>query len=266
METQMNNGLQKVALVTGAARGIGLAVARRFLAEGWRVALLDIEGQLLRDAVASLADADRTLAVHCDVSDAAAVAAAIAQVSARFGRLDALVNNAGIAVFTSVLETSDEDWNRVLAVNLTGPFLCTKAAVPLMCEHGGGAIVNITSISAVRASTLRSAYGTSKAGLAHLTKQLAVELALSGIRVNAVAPGPVETAMAKAVHTPQIRADYHDAIPLNRYGREEELADAVFFLCSERASYITGQILAVDGGFDAAGIGLPTLRGERRNG
>ena len=182
-------------------------------------------------------------------------------VNRRFGRLDALVNNAGIAVFAPLLETSDQDWNRVLAVNLTGPFLCTKAAAPLMREHGGGAIVNITSISAVRASTLRSAYGTSKAGLAHLTKQLAVELASLGIRVNGVAPGPVETAMAKAVHTPEIRADYHDAIPLNRYGLEEELAEAVFFLCSDRASYITGQILAVDGGFDAAGIGLPTLRG-----
>jgi NAD(P)-dependent dehydrogenase (short-subunit alcohol dehydrogenase family) len=256
--------LQKVALVTGAARGIGLAVARRFLAEGWRVALLDIEGELLQGAIAGLACPDTTMA-HCDVSDAAAVADAMAKLASRFGRLDALVNNAGIAVFAPLLETSDEDWTRVLAVNLTGPFLCTKAAAPLMREHGGGAVVNITSISAVRASTLRSAYGTSKAGLAHLTKQLAVELASLGIRVNGVAPGPVETAMAKAVHTPEIRADYHDAIPLNRYGLEEELAEAVFFLCSDRASYITGQILAVDGGFDAAGIGLPTLRGERRN-
>src|ERR1700753_3483785 len=261
----MTSSTSKVALVTGAARGIGLATAKRFLADGWRVALLDIEHQLLAHTVAALADPGPTLAIHCDVSDAAAVADAIAALQARFGRLDALVNNDGIAVFAPLLETQDQDWNRVLAVNLPGPFLCTKAAAPLMREHGG-AIVNITSISAVRASTLRSAYGTSKAGLAHLTKQLAVELASLGIRVNGVAPGPVDTAMAKAVHTPAIRADYHDAIPLNRYGLEEELAEAIFFLSSDRASYITGQILAVDGGFDAAGIGLPTLRGQRRNG
>lgn len=256
----------KVALVTGAARGIGLATARRFLAEGWRVALLDIEGELLKGAVADIADPDNTLALTCDVSDAAGVAAAVDAIGKRFGRLDALVNNAGIAVFTPIMETSDADWSRVMEVNLTGPFLCTKAAVPVMREQGGGAIVNITSISGLRASTLRSAYGTSKAGLAHLTKQLAVELASVGIRVNAVAPGPVETAMARAVHSPEIRADYHDAIPLNRYGLEEELAEAIFFLCSDRSSYITGQVLAVDGGFDAAGIGLPTLRGQRRNG
>ena len=255
----------KVALVTGAARGIGLATAKRFLVEGWRVALLDIEGALLKEAVAALADPDHTLALHCDVSDAKGVHAAIDAIGKRFGRLDALINNAGIAVFAPIMETSDADWRRIMEVNRTGPFLCTKAAAPLMREHGGGAIVNVTSISAVRASTLRSAYGSSKAGLAHLTKQLAVELASLGIRVNAVAPGPVETAMAKAVHTPEIRADYHDAIPLNRYGLEEELAEAIFFLCSDRASYITGQILAVDGGFDAAGIGLPTLRGQRRN-
>ena len=153
----------------------------------------------------------------------------------------------------------------MLAVNLTGPFLCTQAAAALMAENGGGSVVNITSISGIRASTLRVAYGTSKAGLAHLTKQQAAELAGLGIRVNAVAPGPVDTAMAKAVHSPAIRADYHDAIPLNRYGREEEIAEAVLFLCSERASYITGQTLAVDGGFEATGIGLPTLRAEKRN-
>jgi len=258
----MTVSAEKVALVTGAARGIGLATARRFLDEGWRVALLDIDDAPLREAVAAFERPEATLALHCDVSDAAAVDAAIAGLARRFGRLDALINNAGIASFAPLLATTNDEWARILAVNLTGPFLCTKAAVPLMRE-GGGAIVNITSISAVRASTLRSAYGTSKAGLAHLTKQLAVELASDGIRVNAVAPGPVETAMAKAVHTPEIRADYHDAIPLNRYGLEEELAEAIFFLSCERSSYITGQVLAVDGGFDAAGIGLRTFRGGR---
>lgn len=262
----MTTSITKVALITGAARGIGLATAKRFLAEGWAVALIDIEDTQLREAAASLADPVNVLALHCDVSDAAAVHVAMARIIERFGRLDALVNNAGVAVFKPILETADDEWDRVLAVNLTGPFLCIKAAAPLMREHGGGAIVNITSISGLRASTLRVAYGTSKAGLAHLTKQAAVELASLGIRVNAVAPGPVDTAMAKAVHSPAIRADYHDAIPLNRYGLEEELADAIFFLCSERASYITGQLLAVDGGFDAAGIGLPTLRREGKNG
>ena len=255
----------RVALVTGAARGIGLATARLFLAEGWRVALLDVEGELLEAAVAAIARPDDTLALTCDLADPVAITAAFAALAARFGRLDALVNNAGTAVFKPLLETTLEEWSRVMAVNLTGPFLTSQAAAALMADHGGGAIVNITSISGIRASTLRVAYGTSKAGLAHLTKQQAAELASLGIRVNAVAPGPVDTAMAKAVHSPEIRADYRDAIPLARYGLEEELAQAIVFLCSDKASYITGQVLAVDGGFEAAGIGLATLRGERRN-
>jgi NAD(P)-dependent dehydrogenase (short-subunit alcohol dehydrogenase family) len=255
----------KVALVTGAARGIGLATAKRFLADGWRVALLDIDGDNLARTHAALARPDDLLAITCDVSDADGVTRAVKAIRDQFGRLDALVNNAGIAIFKPILEVTAEDWARVLAVNLTGPFLCAQAAAPLMRDGGGGVIVNITSISGLRASTLRTAYGTSKAGLAHLTQQQAIEFAALGIRVNAVAPGPVDTAMAKAVHTPDIRAAYHDAIPLNRYGLEEELAEAIFFLCSDRASYITGQMLAVDGGFEATGIGLPALRAQRRN-
>jgi len=250
----------KVAVVTGAARGIGLAVAERFLAEGWRVAMLDIDAETLAKTESSLSDPDRVLAIVCDVADPEQVGAAVERVATRFGRIDALVNNAGIAVFKPLLQTTFEEWARVLAVNLSGPFICTQACAPHMLKNGGGSVVNIGSISGLRASMLRVAYGTSKAGLAHLTKQQAAELGNLGIRVNAVAPGPVDTAMARQVHTPDIRADYHDAIPLNRYGTEAEIAAAVWFLCSDAASYVNGQTLAVDGGFDAAGIGLPSLR------
>ncbi|HEY5633887.1 MAG TPA: SDR family oxidoreductase [Burkholderiaceae bacterium] len=249
-----------VALVTGAARGIGLAVTRRFLAGGWRVGLLDIDAPELARAMAGLDAPQSTLALECDVAFADQVARAVRQLHGRFGRLDALVNNAGTAVFKPILHTTPEEWERVLAVNLTGPFLCTQACAPLMLRGGGGSVVNIASISGLRASTLRVAYGTSKAGLIHLTKQQAAELGAAGIRVNAIAPGPVDTAMAKAVHSADIRADYHDAIPLARYGTEEEIAAAVWFLCSDEAGYVNGQTLAVDGGFDAVGIGLPSLR------
>jgi NAD(P)-dependent dehydrogenase (short-subunit alcohol dehydrogenase family) len=252
-----------VALVTGAARGIGLATAARFLSAGWRVGLLDIDRATLAASSARL-DAASTLALECDVADATQVAAAVARLDARFGRLDALVNNAGIAIFKPILATTLDDWSRVLAVNLTGPFLCSQACVPIMRKNGGGAIVNIASISGLRASTLRVAYGTSKAGVIQLTKQQAAEFGEFGIRANAIAPGPVDTAMAKAVHTPEIRAAYHDGIALNRYGTEEEIANAVHFLCSAEASYITGQVLAVDGGFDSIGIGLPHLRKHNR--
>jgi meso-butanediol dehydrogenase/(S,S)-butanediol dehydrogenase/diacetyl reductase len=255
----MNSPTRPVALVTGAARGIGLAIAQAFMSRGHDVALLDIDAAAL-DATCSTMDAGRVLAIACDVSDPEQVGDATQAVDNRFGRLDALINNAGIAVFKPLRETTYEEWSRVMAVNLNGPFLCTQASVPLMLRNNGGAVVNITSISGLRASLLRVAYGTSKAALAHLTRQQAAELGDIGIRVNAVAPGPVDTAMAKAVHTADIRADYHDAIPLNRYGTEAEIASAVIFLCSAEASYINGQTLAVDGGFDSTGIGLPSLR------
>ena len=257
MTTQTN---PRVAVVTGAARGIGLAIAEWFLHHNYKVVLLDIDQSTLDSAATKIARPDDALAIHCDVSDPAQVKKAAAQVMARFGRVDALVNNAGVALFRPVLETSFEEWRTVMATNLDGAYLCTQTFGELMVKAGSGAIVNIASISGLRASTLRLAYGTSKAALIHMSKQYAVELGNAGVRVNVIAPGPVETEMAKQVHTPAIRSDYYDAIPQGRYGTLEEMANAVGFLCSDNASFINGQVIAVDGGFDAAGVGLPTLR------
>jgi len=244
------------ARITGAARGIGLATAQRFIREGWHVALLDRDGEALAEAAAPRQDA---LAIEADVSLPEDAERAVEEVRARFGRLDALVNNAGVGEFAAVDETDFALWRRVMATNLDGAFLMSQAATPLLSREGG-AIVNIASISGLRASTLRLAYGTSKAAMIQMTLQQAVELGERGIRANAVAPGPVATKLAMAVHTPDIVAAYHDALPLNRYGTETELANAIWFLCSDEARYITGQVLAVDGGFEATGIGLPSLR------
>jgi meso-butanediol dehydrogenase / (S,S)-butanediol dehydrogenase / diacetyl reductase len=273
----------RVAFVTGAARGIGLAIAQWFHVRDWCVALVDIDRQTLSRTTAEWGDSERVLALPCDVSQPEDVAQAVAQTVARFGRIDALVNNAGVAVFKPILQTTHDEWRHVMATNLDGPFICTQAIAPLMLRQASlgrpkgpdpprgdaseasqgvgsrGSIVHIASISGLRASTLRVAYGTSKAALIHLMRQQAAELGAQGIRVNAVAPGPVETAMAAQVHTRAIRAGYRAAIPLGRYGTPQEIADAVGFLCSDAASYINGQVLAVDGGFDATGIGLNDL-------
>jgi NAD(P)-dependent dehydrogenase (short-subunit alcohol dehydrogenase family) len=249
----------RVAWVTGAARGIGLAIAQWFDARGWRVVLLDVDGEQLQRTFAQWPNRQRALALHADVSNPDQVADAVRRTEAAFGRIDALVNNAGIALFKPLLQTGFDEWRRVMATNLDGAFLCTQAVAPLMLRGGGGSVVHIASISGLRASTLRVAYGTSKAALLHLMRQQAVELGALGIRVNAVAPGPVETAMAQQVHTPEIRAGYHAAIPLGRYGTPQEIAEAVGYLCSDAASYVNGQLLAVDGGFEATGIGLNDL-------
>jgi NAD(P)-dependent dehydrogenase (short-subunit alcohol dehydrogenase family) len=244
------------ALVTGAARGIGLATTKLFLAEGWRVAMIDRDAEALADEAAQL---DGVLPVVCDVSDPAQVDAMVTTVLGGLGRIDALVNNAGVADFGPIEQTTFERWRTVMATNLDGVFLVSQACIPALKETRG-AIVNIASISGLRASTLRVAYGTSKAAVIHITKQQAAELGEYGIRANCVCPGPVRTKLAMAVHSPEIIAAYHDAIPLNRYGSEAEIGQVIAFLCSDKASYVTGQVIASDGGFESTGIGLPALR------
>jgi NAD(P)-dependent dehydrogenase (short-subunit alcohol dehydrogenase family) len=246
----------KTAIVTGAARGIGLATTKLFLDEGRRVAMIDRDADALMQAAEAL---DGALPVVCDVSVPDEVDGMLDAVLGAFGRIDALINNAGVADFGPMGETRFEQWRTVMATNLDGVFLCSQKVAPALIESGG-AIVNIASISGLRASTLRVAYGTSKAAVMHLTQQQAAELGEFGVRANCVAPGPVNTKLALAVHSPEIRAAYHDAIPLNRYGSETEIAEVIVFLCSDKANYVTGQVIAVDGGFQSTGIGLPALR------
>lgn len=246
----------KVAIVTGAARGIGLATTQQFLAKGWRVAMVDWDGDELALSAKSL---ENVITLTYDISQTQDVARIVSQTLDTFGQIDALVNNAGIADFGPIEQTDFERWRKVMSINLDGTFLMSEAATKAL-KKTKGAIVNIGSISGLRASTLRVAYGTSKAAVIHLTKQQAAELGEYGIRANCVCPGPVRTKLAMAVHTQDIIDSYHDAIPLNRYGSEDEIASVITFLCSSKASYVTGQIIASDGGFESTGVGLPALR------
>jgi NAD(P)-dependent dehydrogenase (short-subunit alcohol dehydrogenase family) len=247
---------QPLAIVTGAARGIGLATTQLFLAGGWQVVMVDRDAAELETASEGLGDVQPEVV---DVSDPDAVADLMARITKHHGGLDALVNNAGVADFGPLEDTDFARWRRVMETNLDGVFLTSQAATQLL-KTRKGTIVNIASISGLRASTLRVAYGTSKAAVIQLTKQQAVELGEFGVRANCVCPGPVRTKLAMAVHSQAIIDAYHDAIPLNRYGSETEIAEAIHFLASPRASYITGQVLAADGGFEATGVGLPDLR------
>ncbi|MEO1732098.1 MAG: SDR family NAD(P)-dependent oxidoreductase [Pseudomonadota bacterium] len=246
----------KVAIVTGAARGIGLATTRQFLAEGATVAMVDWDSAELH---AASRDLDDVLPIDADVSDPAQVDRMVRETLNAYGQIDCLINNAGVADFGPIEDTDFARWRQVMSVNLDGVFLCSQAATAAL-KRTGGSIVNIASISGLRASTLRVAYGTSKAGVMHLTQQQAAELGEYGIRANCVCPGPVRTKLAMAVHSQQIIDAYHDAIPLNRYGSEDEIAALILFLSSDKASYITGQIISADGGFESTGIGLPALR------
>ena len=252
----MNESLKKLAIITGAARGIGLATALLFNENGYKVAVVDND----KKEIDNLSFKNKDIKTFCfDISNDDELDNMYNQILEWHNRIDVLVNNAGVADFGNIEETNFKRWNEVMKTNLNGVFLCSQKGIAHLKKTKGN-IINIASISGLRASTLRVAYGTSKAAVIQLTKQQAAELGEYGIRVNCIAPGPVKTKLAMAVHTQDIIEAYHDAIPLNRYGTEKEIANGIYFLASEKASYITGQVLAVDGGFEATGVGLPSLR------
>ena len=252
----MSSTVEKLAIVTGAARGIGLATAKLFNENGFKVAIVDKD----KNEITKLSKLNNDIRTFCyDISNHDSIDKMFKSILKWYNRIDVLVNNAGVADFGKIEVTNLNRWNDVMRTNLDGAFMCSQKSISHL-KKTRGCIINIASISGLRASTLRVAYGTSKAAIIQLTKQQAAELGEYGIRVNCVAPGPVKTKLAMAVHTQDIIDAYHDAIPLNRYGTEIEIANAIYFLASEKASYVTGQILAVDGGFEATGVGLPSLR------
>jgi NAD(P)-dependent dehydrogenase (short-subunit alcohol dehydrogenase family) len=245
----------KKAVITGAGRGIGRQIALRFAAEGAHVIIADISVEDAHSAAAEIvAGGGKAAALQVDVGDAASVQRMIEGASALFGPLDVLVNNAGVGLNKPFLTTTQAEWDNNIRVNLTGTFLCAQAAARVMVAHGGGSIVNISSISGQRGGIGRSAYGASKGGVIALTKIMAVELAPLKVRVNTVAPGPVDTAQSRGTHTPATRAAYLDRIPQHRYGNADEIASGVVFLAADDASFVTGCVLNVDGGFNAAGL------------
>ncbi len=238
----------KVALVTGGLSGIGQAIARRLADEGARVVAADISAP-----VGPLGDGE-VMPARLDVSDPASVMALIAEIEATQGKLDVLVNSAGIGKDVPFLDTSLDLFDRIVAVNLRGTFVVGQEAARLMARGGGGSIVNIASVSGMRGNVGRAAYGASKGGVVVLSQVMAVDLAAHGIRVNVVAPGPIDTPLVAAMHDPAIREAWTRAVPLRRYGSPEEVAAAAAFLSSDEAGFVTGHVLAVDGGFLGTGL------------
>ena len=242
-------------LITGGASGIGRATAELLLGKGWKVAILDRDEAALNDVRAAHGANTSAHIAALDVTDENAVARAVTEVAEVFGGIDGVVNSAGIAADKHVFDTSADLFRRMLDVNVVGTFLVGQAAARIMQDTGGGAIVNLASISGLRGSKGRSAYGASKGAVVTLTQVMANDLAPFGIRVNAVAPGPVETPMVQAIHTPEDRALYYRHIPMKRYGQPGELASVIHFLLDgTQSGYVTGEIIAVDGGYRGAGL------------
>jgi NAD(P)-dependent dehydrogenase (short-subunit alcohol dehydrogenase family) len=246
--------MARTVVITGAGSGIGLACAGYQLSLGWRVALIDRDAAALDKAREILGHPAETFCLCLDVTDEAAVDKALAAAS-KLAPVRGLINSAAIGADRRFEDTSVETFRKILDVNVVGSFVVARAAVRAMREAGGGAIVNLASVSGLRGNIGRTAYGASKGAIITMTQVMAVELAAENIRVNAIAPGPIETAMVRAMHTSEARQNWVSRVPQRRYGEPHEIARAAAFLIDdEQSGYITGHVLAVDGGFLAGGL------------
>ncbi len=254
----------QVAFVTGAARGIGFAIGKCFLSSGATVTFADLDAAGLQSARAALARElpealPRAFFAPVDITDTGAALRALAEAHDRASRLDILVNNAGLGDVTEFLDLDLARLRRVMEVNVFATFVLSQAAARYMRTAGYGRIIAVASMNGRRAAWARTAYGTSKAATIHLTKQIAMEISQYGITANVILPGPIDTELARGMHTEGTRRAYAESVPVGRYGREEEVAAAALFLASREASYITGAELAVDGGHLAAGVKFTDL-------
>lgn len=242
----------KVVVITGAGSGIGRTTALLFAAEGAKIVIPDLNVAGGQETEKMIRDGGgQALFIEMSVTKAEDVERMVSQVVSTWGRIDVLVNNAGITRDNLILRMKEEDWDAVLNTNLKGAFLCSKAVLKPMLKQRSGRIVNIASVMGQMGAVGQANYSAAKGGMIALTKSLAKEVASRGILVNAVAPGFIETAMTRAL-SDEVRAGYLSNIPLQRYGSAEDVARAVAFLCSDDASYITGQVINVDGGLVTA--------------
>jgi NAD(P)-dependent dehydrogenase (short-subunit alcohol dehydrogenase family) len=240
----------KVAIITGSGSGIGRATAELFAREGAKVVVADCQNDAGRETVQAIKDAGgEALFVEVDVSDAAQVQQMVQAAVRVYGRVDILFNNAAILLLGTVLDTGEKDWNRLMSINLTGVFLCCKSVLPQMIRRGGGAIINCSSSTGAHdAAGNAAAYVASKGGVTLLTRAMAIDHAKDNIRVNAIAPGPTDTPMPRGVNSPEELAAKAASFPMKRLGRPEESAYVALFLASDEASFVTGAVVAVDGG------------------
>jgi NAD(P)-dependent dehydrogenase (short-subunit alcohol dehydrogenase family) len=242
----------KRAIVTGGAGGIGGAIAKRFAAAGALIMIADLNADKASATAAALGKGH--VATGVDVASLDSVNAMVAQTERALGGVDILVHSAGVAMLRDVLEVDPADWKRVIDINLMGTYYaCLAVARSMVARKAGGSLITIASAAAARPSLGATAYGASKGGVVTLTKGLAVDLASRNIRVNSIAPGPIETEMARGEHRSETRIMFEKMIPMHRYGRADELASAALFLASDESSYVSGSIVTVDGAYSGAG-------------